>query len=442
MTVAVAGLSHRVATLAELAELTPSPAQVEAALDGMGGREAVVLATCNRVEVYTAVAGGPGAAREAAAGAWAALGRATGGSAGRATGGSAGGLVEPQLVEPRYLLAGPAAARHLFLVTCGLDSLLVGEEQIRGQVRRAYQLAADRGLAGRELHPLFQRALRFGKRAGGELAGPAGGRRAGSLAELAVRHAERLLGSLTGRSALLVGAGATGSTAGEALRAAGAGELLVANRTARNARLLAERLGGRTVPFDGLSAALAGVDVVVSATAAPRAVLTAGEVAAATSTRPHRPLVLLDLAMPHDVDGEVRGLPGVRLVDLADLAELPDLAGIGQRPADAADDDPVGAVSALVDAEVDDYLTFVRHAGVGPVIGALHELAGAVVDEELARLYGRAPGLDPRLRAEVERTARRIVRKLLHGPAVRARDLSGRPDGQRYLDAIGELFRP
>ncbi len=239
------------------------------------------------------------------------------------------------------------------------------------------------------------------------------------------------VGPLAGRTALVVGAGSMGSLAGATLVRAGAGEVVVANRTAATAQRLAGVLGGRGIGLEGLEQALVEADVVVSSTGATGVVVPFDLVERAVQARAGRPLAILDLALPRDIDPRVRSLPGITLVDLEALQE--------QLAATEAGAD-VEQARAIVAQEVRDFLAWQRAAKIAPTVVALRSRADAVVDAELSRLAGRLPDLDPAQRAEVQATVRRVVDKLLHTPTVRVKELADAPEGLSYADALRELF--
>jgi glutamyl-tRNA reductase len=311
--------------------------------------------------------------------------------------------------------------RHLFEVACGLDSMVVGESQILGQLRRAYIASGD--TAGRVLHELFQTALRVGKRAHSETGIDAAGQ---SLVSVGLEQAARAVGDLAGRRVVIVGAGSMSALAGATARRAGVTDIVVINRSSDNASRLATSLEGRGAGFGALTAEVAAADVVVTATGAtgiviPREMVTARE----------RPLALVDLALPRDVDPAVREVPGVALIDLETLQAA--LAGVGSG-------DDVDAVRDIVAEEVGAFLTWQMSSRVAPTVVALRSKADEVVAAELARLANRLPDLPERERAEVEQAIRRVVQTLLHTPTVRVKELIEAPAGLSYAEALHELF--
>lgn len=412
MSVLVVGVSHRSAPVSLLERVTvgigSTPDLVtELRAAGPVG-EAVVLATCNRVEVYADTEGfhaGVDAVSDL-------LSRLS-------------GVPLDALKQHLYVHWEGQAVLHLFEVACGLDSMVVGESQILGQLRRAY--AAARDGAGPTLHELFQKALRVGKRAHSETAIDQAGR---SLVTVGLESAVTAVGPLEGRTALVIGAGSMGALAGATLRRAGAGEIVVANRTAANAERLAASLEGRGIGLDELEKALTTADVVVSSTGATGVVVDRDLVARAVEARGGRPLAILDLALPRDIDPSVRALPGVTLVDLEGLQEQ-----LAHTEAGA----DVEAARAIVTQEVGEFLSWQRAAKIAPTVVALRSRADQVVEAELARLAGRVD-LDDAATAEVQAAVRRVVDKLLHTPTVRVKELHEAPEGLSYADALRELF--
>jgi len=412
VSVLVIGVSHRSAPVTLLEQVTVGIGDTTGVLTELttgAVAEAVVLATCNRVEVYADTSGfhaGVDAVSDL-------LSRRS-------------GVPLEELSKHLYVHWEGQAVLHLFEVACGLDSMVVGESQILGQLRRSYA-AAGAGV-GRVLHELFQRALHVGKRAHSETGLDEAGQ---SLVSVGLEHAVAAVGPLPGRHVLLVGAGSMGALAGATLRRAGVGEVVVANRTAANAARLATSLDGRGVGLDGLEDALQHADVVVSSTGATGTVISFEVVEAAVARRGGRPLAFLDLALPRDVDPVVRALPGVTLVDLASLQEVlaSTRAGAG-----------VEAARVIVTEEVGEFLASQQASRVAPTVVALRSRAEEVVAAELTRLSGRLPRLGDRERAEVEQAVRRVVQTLLHTPTVRVKELTDAPEGLSYADALRELF--
>jgi glutamyl-tRNA reductase len=387
-----------------------------------------VVSTCNRVEVYADVDrfhGGVAAICEL-------LSRYS-------------GIAIPELTGNLYVHYDERAVKHLLAVAAGLDSMVVGEGQILGQVRTALNVAREHGTLGRVLGEVGSAALRTGKRAHAETGidrtGP-------SLVSVGIDAATAQLGiapasaadqPLSGRNVLGVGAGSMSSLAATTAARAGAASVVVANRTRRRAERLAASIGGTTADLARLPDAIAGADLVMSCTGAAGLVITADVVEAALAARAGgRPLVLLDLAMPRDVDTNAAGLPGVTVIGMDELA----LAGRSATAVPGVTDD-VAAVRAIVEDEFSTYWSAATAARVTPTVVALRAKAAEVVDAELARLAGRlqgAEGFDDHARNEIARTVRRVVDKLLHAPTVRVKELAGSPRGDGYDEALRVLF--
>ena len=417
MSVVVLGLSHRSAPMALLEAVALDPARAAALATAVRGgenvSEAVVLATCNRVEIYAVAATFHGAVTEISD-ALAAV----------------SGVPLAVLREHLYVHYQDRAITHVFSVACGLDSMAVGEGQILGQLRSALRLAQKRGQAGATLNALFQQALRVGKRAHAET-GIDGV--SVSMVEAGLRHSADVRGPLADTRVLVVGAGSMSSLAATTISRLGSADLVIINRTLAKAEHLAVATGGRALPLHDLGPALSHADLVISCTGAVGHVITAETLAAAAVSRTGGPQVLIDLALPRDVAPDVADLPGVHVVGLAELGEA--LAADGTFAPD------VKAVRDLVVAEVAAYLTYRRAHEVAPTVRALRSRAAAVVATELARLNQRLPeDLSKDSRAEIQLTVHRVVEKLLHTPTIRVKELAGDEKGGDYTQALRELF--
>jgi glutamyl-tRNA reductase len=426
VSVLVVGLSHKSAPVAILEQAAVSGDALVKLIRDVALADSVaetfVVSTCNRVEVYADVDrfhAGVTAICELLA--------------------RYGGAQARDLTPYLYVHYEDRTVAHLLAVTCGLDSVVVGEGQILGQVRSALKLAEEHGTTGRVLGDLGRLALRAGKRARAET----GIDRAGqSMVGVAIELAAARLrpGSeagqargLAGRHVLVVGAGSMSTLAATTAGRSGATSIAVANRTRRHAERLAAKVSGHSVPLDGLRPALAAADVVISCTGATGYVITRDLVseALASRTRPG-PLVVLDLAMPRDVEPSAAGLPGVVVIGMDQLSA---------HGTDAGADD-VAAVRAICEAELAAYRSAVDAARVAPTVVALRAKAATVVDVELARLAGRlsADGLSGHALDEIAQTMRRVVDKLLHAPTVRVKELAGSPGGEDYAAALRVLF--
>jgi glutamyl-tRNA reductase len=415
VSVLVVGLSYRSAPLALLERSALAPAQARALetllRSGEHVAEAVVLSTCNRLEVYADVSKFHAGVFE--------VGRALA---------SATSVDLGELTDHLYVHYEDAAVAHLFSVTCGLDSMALGEQQILGQVREVLRAAREAGSTGRVLDALLQQALRVGKRAHSETELDRAGH---CLVEAGLQQAQHLLGSLDKARVLVVGAGAMSGLAVATAYRRRVRTITVANRDPERAQRLASAVGGQAVASSRLAAALVEADIVLSSTGAFGYVLQAADVAAALRSRAGAEQVYVDLALPRDVAPEVAAIPGAHLLDLEDLGRLLASQGNGV---------DVAAVRAIVADEVSDYLATQRAMAVAPTVTALRAHARSVVDAELARLVARLPDVDERVREEVAVAVHRVVEKLLHTPTVRVKELAGSPDGVSYAHALRELF--
>jgi glutamyl-tRNA reductase len=405
------GASYRTAGVDVLERLTITGPDISAVLRKLVAQpyvgEAVMLSTCNRVEVHAAVSGFHGGLADVCR----VLAEHS-------------GIAANDLAPHLYVHYGEAAVRHSFRVAAGLESMVVGEAQILGQLRDAYHAATETDTAGRLLHELMQQSLRVGKRAHAET----GIDRAGQSVVTAALDvaAATFDGGLAGRTGLVVGAGAMGALSVATLTRAGVGPLRITNRGAARAERLAEAYGATAVPFGTLREAIAAADIVVCATASTEPVLTAGMLAGR-----EQPLVVLDLAMPRDVAPGVGELPGITVVDIDSLAA-------SRRTLPAAAD--TAAVEQIVTAEVEHFLSWLRGAEVAPTVAALRTRAEDVVSAELRKLSARRPEFTEEQRADVSRTLHRVVQQLLHSPTVRVRQLAAEPGGDQYAALLRQLF--
>ncbi|WP_446225453.1 glutamyl-tRNA reductase [Nocardia sp. IBHARD005] len=426
MSVLLVGISHRSAPVSVLEKVAISdsdrPKLVDRLLASSHVSEAMIVSTCNRVEVYAVVDafhGGLGEVSELLT--------------------KHSGLPLGDLTRHAYVRYSEAAAEHLFAVASGLDSMVVGEQQVLSQIRSAYASADGQQAVGRTLHELAQHCLRVGKRVHSET----GIDRAGaSVVSVALDRARGVVGDLAGRTAVVVGAGAMGGLAVAHLSRAGIGRIIVVNRTLERAQRLAET--GRTmhgvdaeaVEMSRLTEAMAGTDVVITCTGAVGSVVTLADTHRALADRARtdaaeRPLVFCDLGLPRDVEHAVAGLPGVAVIDIESLQ---------RDPAAGAAADDTAAARLIVADELAKYLAGQRMAEVTPTVAALRQRAADVVEAELLRLDSRLPDLADPARDEVARTVRRVVDKLLHAPTVRVKQLASTPGGDSYAEALRELF--
>ena len=418
--VLVVGLSHRSAPVELLERAAVATHEVPKLLDemlrGSHVTEVMMLSTCNRIEVYAVVDAFHGGLADVAG----VLGRHA-------------ALPMPELTEHLYVHYAGSAVQHLFAVAAGLDSMVIGEAQILGQLRAAYAVADAAGTVGRLLHELSQQALRVGKRVHTRTGIDAAG--VSVVSEALAAAAEALARDLTGVRAIVLGAGAMGALAAAQLRRGGVAEVVVLNRSRERARQLAgnvRRTGtpARTAPLSALPDELAVADVLVTCTGALGTVVPTEVVAAAAAGRSGRPLVVCDLGLPRDVDPDVAELPGVTVVDLAALQK---------RLALRAPQEAVAEAQELVAQEAQAFLVAQRSAEVTPTLTALG--AAPPMSSTRSCCGSRAlPSIDPQLREEVTRTVHRVVHKLLHTPTVQVKRLAGGPDGASYASALRELF--
>jgi glutamyl-tRNA reductase len=444
MSVLVVGLSHKGAPLATLERVALAGDALDKLLHDVARADdvagALVLSTCNRVEIYAEV----GKFHGAMAAICELLSRHS--------------HVPPAELTPcLYVHYEDRAVQHLLAVACGLDSMVIGESQILGQLRHALHMAREQGTLGRTLADLGTVALRAGKRAHSETSvgaagaslvsvglqaaahdlatGPAAAEAGARTAGAAVLPAAAPLLTLAGKRVLVVGAGAMSGLVVASVARAGAAQITVTSRTRRHAERLAASAGGQAGDISSLVDLIAAADLIVTCTGASGHVISADMVQAALGRRtgPGQPLVLLDLAMPRDVDPAVAGLGGVALTDLETLA-----AGgqTGLRPGDAE----VGEVRRIMAEELAAHVSANRAAAVTPTVVALRAKAAGVVDAELARLAGRLDRLDAAAMDEVARSMRRVTDKLLHDPTVRVKELAGAPGADTYEDALRVLF--
>jgi glutamyl-tRNA reductase len=427
MSVLVVGLSHKGAPLAML-ERTVLTGDALAKLlrdvarsDDVAG--ALVLSTCNRTEIYAEA----GSFHGSVAAICDLLSRHT-------------GVPHDELTSCLYVHYADRAVAHLLTVACGLDSMVVGESQILGQLRGALKFSREQGTLGRPLADLGSLALRAGKRAQSETGvGGAGASLVSVGLQAAVArlhdHDERERGvpDLSGLQVVVVGAGAMSALAVASVVRANAAGLVIANRTRSSAERLAAQHGGRAAAMADLPELLAVADLVVTCTGAPGHVITADMAGAAMAGRGARPLAVLDLALPRDVEPGAADVPGVLVTDLASLqAAEPE----GSRPAEAA----ITAARQVVTDELAAYMSAGRAARVAPTVVALRAKAADVVESELVRLAGRLGTVDKAVLDEVARSMNRVADKLLHAPTVRVKELAGTPGAASYEDALRVLF--
>jgi glutamyl-tRNA reductase len=375
--------------------------------------EAVAISTCNRTELYLAVSDDVDAET-------AALGILARQAEIRPT----------ELVSHLYSLRNRAAARHLFRVTAGLDAMVVGETEIQGQVKRSYELALVEGTTSAIMNRLFREALAAGKRIRTETRIGAGRL---SVSSVAVQLARETLGDLSGRRVVIVGAGETGELTAKALVEAGVTSVFVANRHYDRAIGLAQRYGGEALRFDDLPAELTRADIVVSSTGSPHQIVGRDELAAVMSARGGRPLLLIDIAVPRDIDPRVAELEGVVLRDIDHLQHLIE-RNLSGRESEALHADK------LIDHELERFTRWLETLEVLPTISALRERADAIVQKALAENEGRWDALTESDRERLELMASTIAKRLLQQPILRLRAREDEHVAYAYVQALRELF--
>jgi glutamyl-tRNA reductase len=374
--------------------------------------EAVAISTCNRTELYLITADPV----EAESAALAILSRQA-------------GLRPTELLGAIYSLRGSAAVEHLFAVTGGLDSMIVGEAEVQGQVKRSYERALVEGVTGPVTNRLFRDALATGKRVRSETEVS---RTSVSVSTVAVKLAADFLGDLSNRRVLVIGAGENGEMTARALADRGVHSIFVANRRHDRAIGLAARFGGEAVRFDDLPELLTQADIVVSCTASPHQIVGREELALVLEERRGRPLLMMDIAVPRDIDPNVRDLPGLTLYDMDDLQHTV-ARNLSGREAEAV------KAGGLIEQEVERFARWLGSLEIVPTVAALRERGDEIVAQVLRENAERWESLSENDRRRLELMARAIVSRLLHEPTLRLKD----SDGDRsyiYVDALRELF--
>jgi glutamyl-tRNA reductase len=428
------GVSHKTAPVEVRERLAlPEARAGEFIRDLLGSssvHEAVAISTCNRTELYLVV----GDAVEAES-------TVLGMLAGQA------GIRPTELAGAIYSHRNCDAARHLYRVVCGLESMIVGESEIQGQIKRAYDGALARETVGPLTNRLFMAALATGKRVRSETAI---GERQLSLPAVAVALAREQLGALSGREVVIVGTGETSELTARALADSGGHTVFVANRRRDRAIGLARRYGGDSVSFDELPETLVAADIVVAATASPHLLLEAREIAEVMAARPNRPMLLIDLAVPRDIDAGCADLPGVSLFDIDDLqAVIARNRKVRQAEARRAE--------GIVEEEIQQFAVWLGSLEVLPTLAALRTHAAQIAEQVVQENAGKWESASPRDLARVEAVARAVVNRLLHEPTVQikeqrddrvharmalVRDLFGIASGEAPLEAAAEQLDP
>jgi len=416
------GLNYRTAPV-ELREALAVPsAAMSAALARFGAlpvEEAVLLSTCNRTEVYAV---GADAAETTNA--------LCGYLCGLATEMHGRDLHPSDLVPHLYRRKGLEAVDHLFRVSAGLDSMVLGETQILGQVRDAYRDAAEANTVGKVLHQLFNQAIAVGKRGQTETRI---GQSAVSVSYAAVELARKVFRSLEGRRCLAIGAGETAKLTVKHLQASGVQEIIVANRTLERAERLAQAIGGRAIPLGDIPLVLKDVDVVISSTEAPGYVLDRQAVLEATRARRGRPIFLFDIAVPRDLDPEIAKVEGAFLYDIDDLQAVIS-ANLAERAQEAK------VVERIVAEEAERFRNWAATLEVVPTIRLLRDKVEAIREQELSRALSRLPDLTDRERAVIEGMTVALVNKILNAPTQQLKGMAGEGAANQAIETVNRLF--
>ncbi len=417
MSLVVIGLNHRSVPLDLLERMTIDDARLPKALHDVVAREhvseAVVLSTCNRTEIYVVA--------EKFHGAYADVRNF---------------LADMTYLPPEvfadhlYVHYDTEAVQHLFEVAAGLDSAVVGEAEILGQVRHAWEEAQAEGATGSSTNLLFRHALEVGKRARTETAIA---RNIASVSTAAVALASDRLGGLEGKRVLVLGAGDMGEGMVRGIVAAGVDDVRIANRTWERSCELAERVGGNAIRLADLNDALTEVDLLLTGTGATSIMLEHSDLSRIMAARDGRPVLIVDVAVPRDVDPAAADLPGVTLLDMDDLRTF---AEAGQRERSRE----VGKVQAMITDEIERFTAVISAREVAPLVASLREQAEAIRAAELERFRTRLAALDPHEAEAVEALTKGIVAKLLHDPTVGLKDAAGSPKGERLAEALRDLF--
>jgi glutamyl-tRNA reductase len=417
VSVIVVGLNHRTVPVDLLERMAVPDRALDKALHDLESREhlleVAILSTCNRTEIY----------------AYCTRFHAAVGDVVQFLADYSGAPAD-EFSEHLYTYYDDAAITHLFTVAAGLDSMIVGENEILGQVRDAWKLAGDAGTSSTLLGTTFRHAIEAGKRVRTETEL---NRHPVSIASAAVAVAGEHMGGLEGARVLVIGAGEMSEGMAMAVGLRDIAQLTVANRTRERAENLAAQAGGRVIDLDQVGAELADSDLVFASTGSSDVLIERSVVESAMTDRPERRLLIVDVALPRDFDAGVGEIPGVTLLDLDDLKDYAQRSSLRRR-------EEIGRARSIVATEVDRYLDDRRQRIVAPVVGALHRRGREVRAAELERFAAKFAALDPETRAAVETLVDGVVNKLLHEPSIRLKDAAGTDRGDLFVDAVRTLF--
>lgn len=418
MKLCVTGLNHRTAPVAVRERLAFKQHDLARALDDLrqqpGVREGLILSTCNRVEVAVAADDTVAAQRSVEA-----------------------FLINAQHLDPEslrqylYVFEGKEAVRHLFRVAASLDSMVVGEPQILGQLKSAYSVAKETGSVGGFLETVLMRAFGVAKRVRSETEI---GANAVSVSYAAVELAREIFGSLKGRRVMLIGAGKMSELAARHLNRSGVQQILVTNRTPARAAEVAEMVNGSIVEYSQYRTRLKEVDIVITSSGAPGYLLTKDDLKPILSARKNKPMFLIDIAVPRNIDPAVNELDNVFVYDIDDLQQAV-AENLKARQSEAAEADKIVA------EEVDRLENWMRTRQVGPVIAALQDQLEQVRAAEIERMRGKLGPLTPQQEQAIEALTRGIVNKIAHGPIAELRRQASADNGIETLDTIRSMFR-
>jgi glutamyl-tRNA reductase len=413
----VVGLNHRTVPVELLERMTVPETQLPKVLHDLAAREhlleVVVLSTCNRTEIYarcTHFHPAIGDVRDFLA--------------------AFSGAQPEEFENHLYTYYDDASVAHLFAVAAGLDSMIVGESEILGQVRDAWQVATREQTTSQALSQLFRHAVESGKRVRTETGIS---RHPVSIPSAAVTVAAEHLGALDGARVVVIGAGHMGTGVASTLRSRGVEQVWIANRTLSRAEEVAASIGATAIPLTEIADVLVDADVLLTSTASSEVLIERATIEMVMACRDRRPLLIVDVALPRDVDPGVREVPDVTLLDLDDLKEF------AQRSAERRRAE-IGKVREILGSEIERFRGERAARGVAPLVGALHDLGEEVRAGELERFKAKLADLDPDTRAVIDALTQGIVNKLLHEPTVRVKDAAGTPRGDYYADALATLF--
>ena len=419
MSLVVVGLNHKTAPVDLLERLAISEEMLPKALHQLSTYEHVlegtVLSTCNRIEVYAVVSKFHGGALDV-----------------RNFLAEFCHIAPEEFVDSLYTYHDEGAVRHLFRVAAGIDSMVIGESEILGQVRRAFQFASTEGMVQRKLNYALRQGLRVGKRARSETSI---GRNPVSISSAAVELAKQAFPNQTleGKRVVVVGAGKMGRLAMQALRQAGASDVTVVNRSEERAREAEASFDVQIRPFEELTETVGEADIVISSTTTAEPVIDESLVRTATGERDDKPLLFVDIAVPRDVEPDVGNLPGVVVKDIDDLRGVVE-AGVGSRLTE------VPKVDTIIDQELERFLEWEKASEIGPTVATLVQRADEVRAAEVEHMQGRLGQLTSEQEQALDQLTRKIVAKLLHPPLNKAKELSSSKQGHTYLAALRELF--